>query len=30
MTISMTNREKVTEEIISWLNTLEDESLAVA
>lgn len=30
MAISMTNREKATEEIISWLNTLEDESLAVA
>ena len=29
MIISMTNREKVTEEIISWLNTLKDESLKV-
>lgn len=26
----MTNREKVTEEITSWLNTLENEGLAVA
>ena len=26
----MTNREKAIEEITSWLNTLKDESLAVA
>lgn len=26
----MTNREKAIKEITSWLNTLEDESLAVA
>ena len=30
MAISMTNREKAIEEITSWLNTLKDESLAVA
>lgn len=30
MTIFMTNREKAIEEITSWLNTLKDESLAVA